>query len=242
VRQACEIAAAGLVRGVLYGVPMNRLVFLVATLVAARAHASTCYINSVSTTRDPPLGCPVTIYMQEGSPAPELSARRDGEYVQLTTTATTEETTLDVRYTNYACDGGILDDYVVEGNYTKYTLQLTDAQVGDDLGADIGTVQEAGPCAAEPEPPALYCTGLNSGYPCDPPDDDQPPPPPENDEPDDSAGCQAGAGSSGVWLALVLGAMLGIRRGRPASRPRRRSRPSSSRDPHRARSERSGGS
>lgn len=186
---------------------------LLALLAPAPAEASGCFLGPYTTTNDPALGCEVVVLSSEYSGPTDFTVitTRGTQTVDLTGTITRSTTEIEVQYTNYACDGGVILDTKTPERYHEFRIALTGAQVGDELTVTglggIGVVTASGACTEDRSRVTPFCTGLNSGYPCDDETFD------DDDETfdDDEVGCRAGGGGS---LAFALLALCGLRRRR----------------------------
>jgi hypothetical protein len=187
---------------------------LAALLAPAPAQASGCFLGPYSVTIDPALGCEVVIvsHPQSGPTDFVVTTQRGGNPIDLTGAITSSTTTVEVQYTNYACDGAVIIEDKLPEPYNVYRIALTGAQVGDALqvnGIDSGTIKASGACTEDMTLVTPSCTGVNSGYPCDDASGGGSGSGSGSDD-DDEVGCNAGSGPAGLVLALA--ALAGRRR------------------------------
>lgn len=191
-----------------------------ALLASERAEASGCFLGPYSITIDPPQGCDVVIvsHAVSGPTTFSVTARRGQQDIDVTGAVAMSTTMLDVEYTNFACDGGIIQTYTQAEAYNVYRIALANTEVGDHLlieGIDSGRVQASGTCTENMTMATPQCTAVNSGYPCseggdaglDTEDEGEP----------TNGGCSTGRGSAGIALAMFL--LLIRRRTRSSALP-----------------------
>lgn len=151
-------------------------------------------------TQSLPINCNLIVYeLATGTGEAVVTVRRGGVEMPVTATqVSSTHTSMDV-YVSRQCFGETVSEYRPTG-YNVVELSLTGVQVGDQLlvnGYGNGTIDAAAAVGACPLPYAPECNGTDaidcSTY--------EPEPMPE----DDSAGCHAGAGTSGLLVAVLLG-------------------------------------
>lgn len=179
-------------------------------LAARSASASSCQLGPFSIVTNPRLGCDVIVVdIPSGFPAdPTVSVQRGAEWIDVTGTVTETTMSVESHYVNYACDGSVIQQYTMTEEATVHRITVQGAIVGDTIyvgGIHSGVVQEAGACSEDFSQLNPYCTGRNSGYPCegdggpggvDDPDD--------MTKVDDAVGCNTGGTRDGAGLALLV--------------------------------------
>lgn len=196
---------------------------------ATSAEANGCYLGPYVQTFSPPLGCPVTVLRNKDASWPDAPPRveaiRDGEWIELTATVTARvDRTLEVAYYETDCHGNVISTRFSPAPYEEMTLDIADAQVGDELAIDYavgGTIAAPGTC---PDPgfaptPMPFCDGHYEPCPYDPPggDGDGDGDGTLGDDIADGGCMSAGGGSLDLALVVLVAVFVaGARRRRSA--------------------------
>jgi len=185
-----------------------RRVALLALLLAASAREASA--NQCTSLRPPlpygelPLGCPLVVYMNPfvSQTPPHVQVERGGFVDELEATMSVETVELDVWYET-------IDEICVEWSgtkrepYERYTIDMGNAELGDRVFLEAGSVTIVPAAACPADAPVLYCRDPIQDYTaCEPIDHDP------HAGHDHGTGCSTGGG---VEFALV-GLLLGLRR------------------------------
>jgi hypothetical protein len=232
------------------------LVPLVLVAAIEPAHATTCVLGPfVRPAHDPPADCTIVYYRLAAGlddPPPRATVYRANAPIDVTATSVkvgTQE--LDQAIYTLDCDYQVVSETHYQEPFDVFHITLEGALPNEhvNIGQLQLTVQPAGGACDTSELPSGSCSGMYDWSQCEPmqqPGDEVPAP-----ETEDAVGCSATNGASSSLLGVVLlalssrmrdrcrGGAVAAKPDRPASRLLPRSRPSSSRDPRRARSARS---
>jgi uncharacterized protein (TIGR03382 family) len=185
---------------------MRLILFGLVALIASTAEAvasPACSGPWIPTYRSPP-GCPLIVV--ERNPAatpPAVEVWRNGELVaDATADIVTTQIYLDVDYYGLTCDGTSELAYVQSEPFVHHSIEVSNAQPGDEVVLDQGTVQidAPGPCYVV-SLPNVECYATQTADCTEP----------EGDDAKLEVGCSTSNGATGLPWLLSIGALL-IRR------------------------------